>query len=155
MEKSWLRRFGGNSLWPIMVWHFANLGLFVEGVTQPLALIVSARATQSRILEENLGQLGYRVEVVPGAAAMLAVARNEKPLALFADLAQNQDDMLAAIQQLHSDPALQHIPVVAFGESDDKELAAKALQAGARMTVNDRAVQVHLRQLLEQALSVE
>jgi CheY-like chemotaxis protein len=124
-------------------------------MTQPLALVLYEKLLPGTQLVNRLQDLKYRVQAVPNPDALVACARQEKPLIVFADLYSSRQNVVQALLELRQEPNTQHIPVIAFASEQAAETQAAARDAGATLVVPDTAVVNHLPQLLEQALHIE
>jgi CheY-like chemotaxis protein len=105
-------------------------------------------------LVNRLQDLNYRVLAVNNAALLAATVKREMPILLFADF-QARADVRTAVEKIKADPGTTHIPIIAFGPDEDKELAATAKAAGANFTIGESLLSNHLEQLLDQALHLE
>jgi CheY-like chemotaxis protein len=76
-------------------------------------------------------------------------------MVVLADMVARNHDVAAAIERLRNAPETRHIPVIAVVPSGEAALEKEARVAGARLVVNDNAILLHLRPLLEQALHEE
>jgi CheY-like chemotaxis protein len=85
----------------------------------------------------------------------MAIARQEKPMLVLADLESTRNDICRVIAELRHDPATQHIPVIAVARDGDKTLLKAAQTAGATLVAGEAAILSHLSQFLDQALQVE
>ena len=121
---------------------------------QPLALVFYERLLPGSQLVNRLQDLGYRVQTVHAAEALLAAAEKEKPLLVFADLACAQAKVSEVIAQLKQNPATSHLPVIAFAPESRMELQVAARTAGAVVTI-ESVLLGQLPQLLDQALQLE
>jgi CheY-like chemotaxis protein len=84
------------------------------------------RILVARRLEKN----GYHVLTADSARQGLALATAEKPDLILMDLGMPDIDGWAATRQLKSDPALQHIPVIALTAHAMQGDREKSIQAG-------------------------
>jgi CheY-like chemotaxis protein len=124
-------------------------------MTQPLALVFYEKLMPGSQLVNRLQDLNYRVQAVNDVASFQRCAQSEGPMLVFADLESREADVCQAIAALKSDPATQHIPVVAFASEQAGELQVAAQKAGAKLVVSEMALMDHLPELLNQALQVE
>jgi CheY-like chemotaxis protein len=124
-------------------------------MTQPLALVVYERLLPGTQLVNRLQDLKYRVRPVTDASALVACAREEKPIVVLADLISSRHDVCDAVARLKQDPETQHIPVIVFAPEHPADVQAAGRDAGATLVVSDTAILHHLGQFLEQALRVE
>ncbi|MEK7675400.1 MAG: hypothetical protein AAB676_06155 [Verrucomicrobiota bacterium] len=123
-------------------------------MTTPLALVFYEHLLPGSQLVNRLQDLGYRVQTVAEAGALVAQAELARPLVVVADLASAKADVCAVIRQLRQNLATQHIPVLAFTDKRKKKLQTAARDAGATMVAVDDAILRQLPQLLEQVLQV-
>ncbi|MFO1476788.1 MAG: hypothetical protein U1F98_09065 [Verrucomicrobiota bacterium] len=124
-------------------------------MTQPLALVLYEKLLPGTQLVNRLTDLKYRVRALTDAASLPDVARQERPMVVFADLTSTREDICALIGKLKSDTQTSHLPVIAIAPESDLQLQAAARKAGAALVVNDSAILGHLPQLLDQALQVD
>lgn len=124
-------------------------------MTQPKALVVYERLLPGTQLVNRLQDLNYRVQALTDASALVACARQEKPLVVVADVFSSQNTVCGAIAELKKASDTQHIPVIAIAPEDAPDLQTAARKAGATLVVSDAAIVNHLTQFLEQALRVE
>jgi CheY-like chemotaxis protein len=124
-------------------------------MTQPLALVLYEKLLPGSQLVNRLQDLGYRVLVVVGAESLQAVAEQEKPMLVLADLASTKSKVSDAIARLRQNPATSHLPVIAFADEQESALRSTAESAGAALVVNDSAILTHLEQFLERALRLD
>jgi CheY-like chemotaxis protein len=103
----------------------------------------------------RLQDLGYRVRTLDTPALLQRTAVEEKPLVVLADLSFRNGGVCEAIVQLKESPVTRHLPVLAFAGERDAELLTMARQAGARLTVHESALLVHLPQFLDQTLEID
>jgi CheY-like chemotaxis protein len=122
---------------------------------QPLALVVYEKLLPGTQLVNRLQDLNYRVRAVTDSNTLVAVARQEKPMLVFADLESKKSDVCKVIAELRADAATQHIPVIAIAKDGDAALLKAAQAAGATLIAGDTAVLNHLSHFLDRALHVE
>ena len=123
-------------------------------MTSPLAIVFHERLMPGSQLANRLRDLNYRVLTLDNPAGLVATAQRETPLLLFIDLA-TPGDVCGAIARLKSEPATNHLPVIAFAPDSEPALLDAAQKAGANFAVTETAVISHLPQLLEQALHLD
>ncbi len=123
-------------------------------MTTPLALVFYEQLLPGSQLVNRLQDLGYRVQTVAEAGALVAQAELARPLVVVADLASAKADVCAVIRQLRQNLATQHLPVLAFTDKKKKKLQWAAREAGATLVAIDDAILAQLPQLLEQVLQV-
>jgi CheY-like chemotaxis protein len=124
-------------------------------MTQPLALVVYEKLLPGTQLVNRLQDLNYRVRAVTDATALVAVARQEKPMLVLADLESTKTDICKVIAELRGDASTGHIPVIAIAREGSTALLKNAEAAGATLVAGDAAILGHLSQFLDQALRVE
>jgi CheY-like chemotaxis protein len=124
-------------------------------MTQPLALVVYEKLLPGTQLVNRLQDLNYRVRAVTDSTTLMAIARQEKPMLVLADLESTRNDICKAIAELRHDAATQHIPVIAVAKEGNKALLKAAQAAGATLVAGETAILGHLSQFLDQALQVE
>jgi len=124
-------------------------------MTQPLALVVYEKLLPGTQLVNRLQDLNYRVRAVTDSNTLLAIARQEKPMLVLADLESSRADICRVIAELKGDAATQHIPVIAIAREGDTALLKAAQTAGATLVAGETTILGHLSQFLDQALQVE
>ncbi len=124
-------------------------------MTKPLALLCYEKLLPGSQLITRLEDLGYRVHALLDAHDLAQAAEKERPMVLAIDLTSVKNDICAQIKRIHENPKTNHLPVLAFGPSDEPELQSKAIAAGAKVVIGEEAVLQHLPQLLERALEIE
>ena len=124
------------------------------GMSKPLALVYYANLLPGSQLANRLRDLGYSVQSLNTVAALAPACERDKPLLLVAELSP-ADQVCAAVAQLKSNAATQHISVLAFAAPHDEAIQAKAREAGVNLLAGTAAVVEHLPQLLDQILNVE
>lgn len=122
---------------------------------QPLALVLYEKLLPGTQLANRLRDLKYRVQPLSDANALVACARQEKPMLAFIDLVSTRQDVCSAIGLLRKDPETEHIPVIAFAPESATEIQKSARNAGATLVVSESAILTHLPQFLDQALQIE
>jgi CheY-like chemotaxis protein len=103
----------------------------------------------------RLQDLNYRVRAVTDSTTLLAVARQEKPMLVLADLESTKNDICKVIAELRADASTQHIPVIAVAKEGNPNLLKAAEAAGATLVAGEAAILGHLTQFLDRALMVE
>jgi hypothetical protein len=76
------------------------------------------------------------------------------PLVVIAELAP-APEVCTAVAKLRTNPATQHIPVLAFARTPDATAQGQARTAGVTLLAADSGLAEQLPQLLEQILAVE
>jgi CheY-like chemotaxis protein len=122
---------------------------------QPLILVFYEKLLPGSQLLNRLQDIGYEAQSLSLRDDLVRKAEQEKPLLLIADLEPKSAEVCEAITRLRAHPATCHIPVIAVESGRDTALPETARKAGATIVVNDRAILVHLKQLLDQALQVD
>ena len=124
-------------------------------MTQPLALVVYEKLLPGTQLVNRLQDLNYRVRAVTDSNTLVAIARQEKPMLVLADLQSTRNDICRVIAELRNDASTQHIPVIAVAKEGDSSLQKAAQAAGATIVAGETAILSHLSQFLDRALQVE
>ena len=124
-------------------------------MTQPLALVVYEKLLPGTQVVNRLQDLNYRVRAVMDSNTLVAIARQEKPMLVLADLDSTRNDICRVIAELKSDALTQHIPVIAIAKEGDATLLKAARAAGATLIAGETAILSHLSHYLDQALQVE
>jgi CheY-like chemotaxis protein len=124
-------------------------------MTQPLALVLYEKLLPGSQLVNRLQDLKYRVQTVTDPDALLACAKQERPMLVLADLVSTRNTVCGAIGNLRQNPDTQHIPVIAFAPEEAADLQTAARAAGAAVVASEAAILNHLPQFLEQALRVD
>jgi PleD family two-component response regulator len=124
-------------------------------MTQPLALVVYEKLLPGTQLVNRLQDLNYRVRAVTDSTTLVAIARQEKPMLVLADLESTKNDICKVIAGLRSDASTQHIPVIAIVKDGDPDRLKAAEAAGATLVAGEAAILGHLTQFLDRALQVE
>ncbi len=122
---------------------------------QPLVLLIYERLMPGSQLVNRLQDAGYRVRTVDNPQLLADQASREKPLFILADAYSRHDLICKAIASLKKTPATSHIPVIAIAAPADAELQAVARAAGATLVVSEAAAQLHLKEIVEQALLLD
>jgi PleD family two-component response regulator len=125
------------------------------GMKQPLILVLYEKILPGSQLLNRLQDIGYDAQALSAPAELVQKAEQEKPLLLIADLEPKPAEVCQAIGQLKAHAATSHIPVIALESGRDAGLPDNARKAGAALVVNDRAILLHLKQFLDQALQVD
>ena len=116
----------------------------------PLLLKFAARQPTGR----TSAGLGLSRQSVSTAALLSTACDDEMPLVVIAELAPAAA-ACAAIAQLRSAPATQHIPVLAFSRAHDVARQSQAREAGVTLLAADAGIAEQLPQLLDRILQVE
>lgn len=122
---------------------------------EPLVLLAYERVLPGSQLANRLQDMHYRVQTLAEPDRLVETAQRDKPMLVIADLATKTSQMAEAIRQLKQSPATRHIPVMAIIAVSSASAEQTARQAGADLVVTDSAVQLHFKELLEQALHVD
>jgi CheY-like chemotaxis protein len=123
-------------------------------MSSPLALIYYANLLPGSQLANRLRDLGYSTQSLSSVAGLGPACERDKPLVLVAELSP-PGEVCAAVAQLKSNPATQHISVLAYSAAQDEALQTKAREAGVNLLAGTAAIAEYLPQLLEQILNVE
>jgi len=127
----------------------------IRAVLQPLVILAYERLLPGSQLVNRFQDMGYRVCALTEVAQLAETARREMPLLAIVDMKFERQAPGPAIAALTGGPDTRHIPVIAIVPAGEPKLEEAAQAAGAKLVVNDNAVQIHLQQLLDQALQVE
>ncbi len=103
----------------------------------------------------KLGDLGYRVRQVKDLVQLVSLAEQETPLLVVLDLVWKTRDARICINQLKTNEATRHLPVIAFADTKSKILLDQAMTAGADLVTSDGGIVNQLEHLLERALDIE
>jgi CheY-like chemotaxis protein len=122
---------------------------------QPLALVLYEQLLPGTQLLNRLRDLGYRVQSCTDPYAIRTLARQEKPIVLFADLRFRSADIFAILRDFKADADTGHIPVIAFSDPDQEHAHAAAAGAGATLVAGSDGILDQVDVLLQQALHVE
>ncbi|MGO8701815.1 MAG: hypothetical protein ACLQVY_29380 [Limisphaerales bacterium] len=123
-------------------------------MSKPLALVYYSNFMPGSQLANRLLDLGYSVQILNQAAAIAPACERDKPLVLVAEL-WPQTEVCAAVTQVKSNPATQHISVLGYSLTQDEAIQAKAREVGVNLLAGTAAIAEYLPQLLEQILNVE
>ncbi|MCX7825122.1 MAG: hypothetical protein N2689_06150 [Verrucomicrobiae bacterium] len=121
---------------------------------EPLAILVTDNVLLISRAVDSLCQLNYRVIEQRDPAALVATAREQRPLFTLVDLRLKRGDPCAAITELKNDPATKHVLVLAFGDDAKPAALDFARHAGADMVTSADAVVHYLPQLIDQLLAL-
>ena len=127
----------------------------LAAVTKPLAIVFHESLLPGSQIANRLTDLGWRVQTVNIAANVPDLVRREPPMLLIAELALRHGDFCGVIKELKRDPAVAHVPVLAYTPLKNQKLQDAAVAAGARLVAANSAILDQLPQLLEYALAVE
>ena len=122
---------------------------------RPLTLLLYERLLPGGQLVNRLQDIGYRVQPIADPNTLVEQAEHEKPMLILADLEPKQQQVCEAISQLKRNSNTSHIPVIAFASSTEDPLRTAALNAGAKLVVNDTAILQYLQQFLDQAIEID
>ena len=123
-------------------------------MSKPLALVYYSNFMPGSQLANRLLDLGYSVQILNQAAAIPLACERDKPLVLVAEL-WPQTEVCAAVTQIKSNPATQHISVLGYSLTQDEAIQAKAREAGVNLLAGTAAIAEYLPQLLDQIINVE
>jgi PleD family two-component response regulator len=123
-------------------------------MSKPLALVYYSNLMPGSQLANRLQDLGYGVQSFNSVAALAPACERDRPLVLIAELSP-LDEVCAAVAQMKSNPATQHISVLAYSLTQDEAIQARAREAGVNLLAGTAAIADYLHQLLEQILNVE
>ncbi|NNE82416.1 MAG: response regulator [Alphaproteobacteria bacterium] len=100
------------------------------GTDGPLILVIEDTLSDSALLKRNLGQLGYRVEVVRDGEQGLARAHVTLPVAIILDIELPGMDGYQVLDKLQANVLLSAVPVIVSSVHD--EARERILKSGAR-----------------------
>lgn len=116
-------------------------------------LIVDDNATNLKLASEVLLSAGFNVMRATDAATAIRQINSEKPSLILMDIELSDMNGLTLTRQLKSDPATQHIPIVAltaFARKSDVEQAFAAGCVGhVSKPIDTRALAEQVQQFLE------
>ena len=121
-------------------------------MTEPLALIVGNRVVPQTQLLNRLQELGYRVQSISSANALVEQAEQIRPMVVLADL-EPGIAVCRELNRLRTSPTTSHVPIIAF--AGDEATSEEARKTGVNLVVSEAAVLAHLPQFLDQALQVD
>lgn len=124
-------------------------------MNQPLALVLYEKLLPGSQLVNRLQDLNYRVQSVSDTRLLVECCEQAKPMVVLADLRAARQDVCGAIARLKQNPTTQHLPVIAFGDEETRDMQKSALAAGVSLIVSESALLNHLAECLDQALSLE
>lgn len=121
----------------------------------PLVIILFDNLLPGQQIVYRLEDLGYRVQCLAAPDQLQEHAEREKPLLILVELLKNADSTLNAIKSLKSSKLTAHIPILAFTNESNTNLAEKSIDFGVDITANNSAILDQLTLLLDQLLHVE
>lgn len=124
-------------------------------MTAPLALVFYEKLIPGQQLVNRLQDLGYRVQPVTDAAALLSQASSQTAMLLVAEFPANKPAIQEAVSALKQDPATAHIAVLAYINAANPLLQEQARAAGANLIANESGLLEQLPQLLDQVLRLD
>jgi PleD family two-component response regulator len=133
---------------------FSPLYSTLLSMSNPLALLYYSNLMPGSQLSGRLQDLGYRVQTVSTASQLATACDTEMPLVVIAELAPITA-ACAAISQLRTNAATQHIPVLGFARAHDASVQSQAREAGVTLLAADAGIAEQLPRLLDQILQVE
>lgn len=98
---------------------------------RPLVLVAEDSTTQARWLEGVLRTAGYRVVVASDGPRAIALAHDERPAIILADVDMPGMDGFEVCRRVKDDPGLRSIPYVMVTHRDRVTDLVRALEAGA------------------------
>lgn len=115
-------------------------------------LVVDDIGTNVRLLELLLSSEGYRVHGVTSGMAALDAVATEPPDLILLDVMMPCMNGFEVTQQLKSNPATRHIPVILVTAMDEEDTCVKGLAVGAEdfvsKPINKQALLLRVRNLL-------
>lgn len=130
-------------------------------MTTPLALIFYENILVGNQLANKLRDLGYRVRAVNANELnqLASIAEQEKPLIFITQLAACAEQVCAAVRNMKTNSATNHIPVLAIQATTrkraDRKITESARAAGIALIANETAYLSQLPELLNRALEIE
>lgn len=124
-------------------------------MTEPLAFLLYENLIPGSQLTNRLRDQGYRVKTVAEPETFVEQVAAEMPIVAIVELASSRVDVCGLIQRLRAEPTTQHLPVLAYATSKDRELQDAARTAGATLIVMAEGLMPQLPMLLERVLEVE
>ena len=121
----------------------------------PLAIIVYENLLPGSQLVNRLQDQGYRVLTCTDPAALVEMAKKEKPMVVVMDLYSKANDLCAIIHRLKEEVATVHVPVLAYSSPQHAGLQSLARESGADLVASDQAILTQLPALLDQALHID
>lgn len=97
----------------------------------PSVLLVSSSPIARTLYCAALQAEGLQALPAPSGAEALSLAALEQPALILLDLALQTPPAIQVLRDLKSLPDTEHIPVLVIGNTQDTELNAEALEAGA------------------------
>ena len=120
---------------------------------QPIALHAFDNLMLGTGVKTNLEKLGYAVHRLDSADGLAQKAGELKPFLIVLDLTIKLGDVNAAIRSIKSEPSLQHIRILAYGDHQNEAVLEAARQAGADVVTSNSAVSSHLEEVVQQVLA--
>jgi len=117
-------------------------------------MLLCERGVISAQVAQRLEGIRYRLVVINKPAELVAAAAAQQAMIVLVDVEGLAAPAVPAIEQLRTNPATAHIPVIAFAKETDDTLQAALVAKGATLVVNEAAVLSHLSQLLDRALEI-
>lgn len=124
-------------------------------MTKPLAVVFYERLLPGSRVSNRLADLGWRVSEAKAASEIVHLVRTERALVVVAELEIRSGDLCPVIAELKASKETEHVPVLGYGNPDNRRLSEAALAAGARLVVAEAGVCDQLPQLLDHVLAVE
>ena len=127
---------------------------YLRRVNEPLALLLCERGLIATQLAQRLEGLRYRLVAISNPSELVTLAESQRPMVVLVDVDGLPEPAVSSVEQLRSNSATAHIPVIAFARETDDSVQAALVAKGATIVVNEAAVLSHLPQLLDRALDV-
>lgn len=129
-----------------------------EGVLAPgqdcRILVADDRDTNRHILEQMLGEVGFKVSLADDGDTALDLLRSEKIDLVLLDVRMPRLNGIETVRQIRQDPKLRELPVIAVTASVFPEFREKAIESGFNDFLGKPFRASELMQLLQSLLDV-
>jgi adenylate cyclase len=98
---------------------------------QASILVVDDDALNRKLLVRLLEQEGHRARTAENGREALTLVREEAPDVILLDIVMPGLDGISVLEQLKSNPALQHVPVIMVSAVDELESVVRCIEIGA------------------------
>ena len=122
---------------------------------KPVAILLHEKLIPGTQVITRLEELDYRVVIGHEPNALLELVRESMPMIIITDLSSRRAEILDAISSVKGDPAVSHVPVLAYEVREDEHQFAEAREAGVDVLATEATIVPHLAQFIEQALQIE
>jgi len=113
--------YGGASPAIAPLYEVPSAAITTQPVDSPVVLAIDDDPNVIYLLQENLGEEGYRVIGATSGEEGLKQAQALKPLAIILDILMSPKDGWQVLHELKADAATQDIPVIVLSIVDNKE----------------------------------